>query len=276
LTFIDNHLAQNRIKVEDRPFLFYFASQAIHVPHTPPKDYDGDDSEVNEKVLGITGGRTGDFVYELDVRVGKILKKIEDAGLAGNTIVFFTSDNGALWPKVCDFGSPEHDNNGPLRDYKASIYEGGHRVPFIVKWPGHVKPGSVSDELMLAQDWVATMYELTGQDTEEDQALDSTSLLSLITDRRKGKEPLHPFVLYQAGYSKDGAIREGDWVLTVNRHNKAEELYNLGNDLSQENNLIDRPEYGQLIDRLHATFTEHNDHDSDTREPRTTKAFRIT
>ncbi len=85
-----------------------------------------------------------------------------------------------------------------------------------------------------------------------------------------------PFVLYQAGYSKDGAIREGDWVLTVNRHNKAEELYNLGNNLSQENNLIDRPEYGQLIDRLHATFIEHNDHDSDTREPRTTKAFRIT
>ena len=85
-----------------------------------------------------------------------------------------------------------------------------------------------------------------------------------------------PFVLYQAGYSKDGAIREGDWVLTVNRHNKAEELYNLGNNLSQEDNLIDRPEYGQLIDRLHATFIEHNDHDSDTREPRTTKAFRIT
>ncbi|HUV66247.1 MAG TPA: hypothetical protein VMW24_20310 [Sedimentisphaerales bacterium] len=68
-----------------------------------------------------------------------------------------------------------------------------------------------------------------------------------------------------------------DWLAqTVNRHNKAEELYNLGNDLSQENNLMDRPEYGQLIDRLHATFIEHNDHDSDTREPRTTKAFRIT
>ena len=119
------------------------------------------------------------------------------------------------------------------------------------------------------------MYELTGRDMEEDQALDSTSLLTLITGKRKGKEPLHPFILYQAGYSKDGAIREGDWVLTVNRHNKAEELYNLGNDLSQENNLIDRPEYGQLIDRLHATFIEHNDHNSETREPRTTKAFHL-
>ncbi len=276
LAFIDNHLARNKAKGEDRPFMLYFASQAIHVPHTPPKDYDGDAGEINEKVLGVTGGRTGDMVYELDVQVGKLLDKLDDAGLTENTIVFFTSDNGALWPRVCDFGIAGHDNNGPLRDYKASVYEGGHRVPFIVKWPGHVEPGSVSDELVLAQDWVATMYELTGQDMEEDQALDSTSLLSLITGRRKDAEPLHPFVLYQAGYSKDGAIREGHWVLTVNRHNKAEELYNLGDDLAQENNLIDQPQYLELVDRLHATFLKHNDHDTDTREPRTTKAFRVT
>jgi len=273
--FIDNHLAQNKAKGQDRPFLLYFASQAIHVPHTPPKDYDGDASEINEKVLGITGGRTGDFVYELDVQVGKLLQKLDVAGLAENTIVFFTSDNGALWPRVCDFGIAEHDNNGPLRDYKASIYEGGHRVPFIVKWPGNVKPGSLSDEIMLAQDWVATMYELTGRDMDEDQALDSTSLLTLITGKRKGKEPLHPFILYQAGYSKDGAIREGDWVLTVDRHNKAEELYNLGNDLAQKNNLIDRPEYRDIIDRIHMKFLKHNDHNEKTRDPRTTEVFRV-
>ena len=273
--FIDNHLAKNKAKGQDRPFLLYFASQAIHVPHTPPKDYDGDASEINEKVLGITGGRTGDFVYELDVQVGKLLQKLDVAGLAENTIVFFTSDNGALWPRVCDFGIAEHDNNGPLRDYKASIYEGGHRVPFIVKWPGHVKPGSISNEIMLAQDWVATMYELTGRDMDEDQALDSTSLLTLITGKRKGKEPLHPFILYQAGYSKDGAIREGDWVLTVDRHNKAEELYNLDNDLAQKNNLIGRPEYRDIIDRMHVKFLKHNDHNEKTRDPRTTEAFRV-
>ena len=272
--FIDNHLAQNRVKGEDRPFLLYFASQAIHVPHTTPKDYDGDASEINEPVEGITGGPTGDFVYELDVQVGKLLQKIDDAGLAENTIIFFTSDNGALWPRICDFGNEEHDNNGPLRDYKASIYEGGHRVPFIVKWPGQVEPGSVSKEPVLAQDWVATMYELCGQDMEEDQAMDCTSLLPLITGKRLNKDPLHPFILYQAGYAYDGAIREGDWVLMVNRENKAEELYNLGKDLAQENNLIDIPEHRELIDRLHAKFLKHNDHIDETQEPRTTKAFR--
>jgi arylsulfatase A-like enzyme len=274
LRFIDNHQARNRIEGEERPFLLYFASQAIHVPHTPPKDYDGDASELHEQVEGITGGPTGDFVYELDIQVGKLLKKLEDAGLTENTIVFFTSDNGALWPRICDFGIEEHDNNGPLRDYKASIYEGGHRVPFIVKWPGHVEPGSVSKEPVLAQDWVATMYELTGQDMEEDQAMDCTSLLPLLTGKRKSKKPLHPFMLYQAGYAYDGAIREGDMVLMVNRENKAIELYDLGKDLAQEHDLIDVPKYRRLIGRLQAKFLLHNDHNDETMEPRTTKAFR--
>jgi hypothetical protein len=115
---------------------------------------------------------------------------------------------------------------------------------------------------------------LCGQDMEEDQAMDCTSLLGLITGKRLSKEPLHPFMLYQAGYAYDGAIREGDWVLMVNRENKADELYMLGNDLAQENNLIDIPEHRELIDRLHAKFLEHNDHIDETQEPRTTKAFR--
>ncbi len=274
--FIDDHLAQNRAKAQTRPFMLYFASQAIHVPHTPPIDFDGDAREIHEKVAGVTGGKTGDFVYELDRQVGKLLKKLEDTGLADTTLIFFTSDNGALWPRVCEYGDPAHDNNGPLRDYKASVYEGGHRVPFIVKWPKRVKPGSVSDELILAQDWVATMYELTQQDMAEDQAMDSTSLLSLITHEKTDKTPLHPFVLYQAGYAFDGAIRQGHWVLTVDRKNQATELYDLGHDLAQENNLIDRPQYRNLVDRLHAKFLKHNDHKEETRDPRTTEAFRVT
>lgn len=273
--FIDNHLQQNRINKEDRPFLLYFASQAIHVPHTPPKDFDGDASVIDEQVSSVTGGVTSDMVYELDIQVGKLLQKLELEGLSENTIVIFTSDNGALWPRVCDYGNAAHDNNGPLRDYKASIYEGGHRVPFIIKWPGAVKPGSVSDELILAQDWVATMYELTRQNMEEDQALDCTSLMPVIRGNQKEGEPLHPFVLYQAGYSRDGAIREGDWVLTVDRENKARELYNLSNDLAQEKNLVSDPGYRKMIERLHAKFLKFNDHRNETRDPRTTEVYQI-
>ena len=275
INFIDNHLQKNRINGEAKPFLLYFASQAIHVPHTPPNDYDGDDTVINEKVKGTTGGATSDLVYELDLQVGKLLHKLEVEGLVGNTIVFFTSDNGALWPKVCDYGNSGHDNNGPLQGYKADVYEGGHRVPFIIKWPGNIEPGTVSDETVLSQDWVATMYEITNQNMQDDQAMDCTSLLPLITGNRKSKEPLHPFILYQAGYAYDGAIREGNWVLMVNRENKATELYNLKSDLVQETNLIDRPEYLTIIKRLRDIFLMHNDHKNDTQEPRTTVAYHV-
>jgi arylsulfatase A-like enzyme len=189
--------------------------------------------------------------------------------------VIFTSDNGALWPEICDFGPEAHDNNGPLRDYKASVYEGGHRVPFIVKWPARVRPNSVSDELVLGQDWVATLYELTGQPMDADQAMDSTSLMPLLLGESLS-QPLHPFVLYQAGFAYDGAIREGDMVLMVDRENEATELYDLGADLAQANNLIGNPEYAQLVARLQAKFLLHNDHDDATfGEPRTTAVLRV-
>lgn len=273
LGFIDDHLHQNKLQSEDKPFMVYFASQAIHVPHTPPNDFDGDDTELNEQVNGITGGATGDFVYELDMQVGKLMQKLEDENIAGNTIVIFTSDNGALWPKICDFGNPEHDNNGPLRGYKASIYEGGHRIPFIISWPGKVSPNSVSNEPVLAQDWVATMYELTGQSMQPDQAMDCTSLLPLITGNRNEQTPLHPFIIYQAGFAYDGAIRQDNWVLVVDRENKATELYNLKEDLQQKNNLIDAAEHQELIEELKTTFLKHNDHNDKTLEPRTTVAY---
>jgi arylsulfatase A-like enzyme len=272
--FIDDHLALNVANDEDRPFLVYFASQAIHVPHTPPNDFDGVDAELNEPVNGTTGGATSDFVYELDIQVGKLLEKLEDEGLVENTIIFFTSDNGALWPRICDHGDPEHDNNGPLRDYKASVYEGGHRVPFIIKWPGKIEPGQVSDEPVLAQDWVATMYEITHQDMQEDQAMDCTSLLPLITGERIDDSPLHPFLIYQAGFAYDGAIREGNWVLMVDRNNEATELYNLETDLAQEVNLIGEAEHGELIQRLKEKFLTYNDHVDKTLDPRTTEVFK--
>ena len=274
LQFIDDHQKLNRKNRVNKPFLLYYASEAIHVPHTPPVDFDGDPGVLDEPVEGITGGVTGDMVYELDMQAGKLLRKLEEEGLSENTIVFFTSDNGALWPEICDFGNPDHDNNGPFRGYKASIYEGGHRVPFIVKWPGQVQPGSVSDQLVLAQDWVATMHEIAGIPMEEDQAMDCTSLLPLLEGRQPAGEPLHPFVLYQEGYAYKGAIREGSLVLVVDRDNEATELYDLSTDLAQEHNLIDEATWSAEIDRLKQKFLRYNDHDNDTFEPRTTRAYR--
>lgn len=221
---------------------------------------------------------TSDVLYELDLQVGKILKKLEEEGIADNTIIIFTSDNGALWPAVTRYGDPDHDNNGPLRDYKASIYEGGHRVPFIAKWgDGTLKgsvitPGSVSDQVVMGQDWVATMYELTEQNMQEDQAMDSSSLLPILLGEH-GDQPLHEFILYQAGFAYTGAIREGDLVLVVDRNNEATELYDLAEDLGQEKNLIEEKEYEETISRLRKKFLKYNSHDNDIITPRTTKPY---
>ena len=278
--FIDRHLRENEKTGENRPFMLYFSSQAIHVPHSPPFDFDGDPSTIDEQVYGVTGAMTSDVLYELDLQVGKIMDKLEEEGIADNTLVIFTSDNGALWPNVTHYGDPGHDNNGPLRDYKASVYEGGHRVPFIAKWGDGtqsgsiIPPGTVSDQLIVGHDWVATMYDLTGQSMEEDQALDSASLLSVFTGKRAGDDPVHEFILYQAGFAYDGAIREGSLVLVVDRNNEATELYDLSTDLGQENNLIREEKYKDTITRLHQKFLKYNDHDNSTVMPRTTKAFR--
>ncbi|HVS33516.1 MAG TPA: sulfatase-like hydrolase/transferase [Thermoanaerobaculia bacterium] len=275
LQFIDDHLALNRREKRDRPFLLYFSSQAIHVPHTPPIDFDGDPKVLDRPVKGRTGGRTSDVLYELDLQLGDIVAKLRKEGLLENTIIIFTSDNGALWPNVVEYGDPRHDNNGPFRDYKASVYEGGHRVPFIVRWGdgtaagSKVAPGTVSDQLIVNHDWVATMYELTGQTMAADQAMDSASLLPILTGTQKG--PLHEFVIYQAGFAYDGAIREGSMVLLVDRDNKATELYDLSTDIAQERNLIADAKYRDEVARLRAKFLQYNDHDNTTfHEPRTT------
>ena len=278
LEFIDDHLAMNKRSGRNQPFLLYFSSQAIHVPHTPPIDFDGDPDVLDAPVGGVTGAPTSDMVYELDMQLGTIIAKLRDEDLLENTIIIFTSDNGALWPDVVKYGDPRHDNNGPFRDYKASVYEGGHRVPFIVRWGdgtpkgSKIAPNTVSDQLIIGHDWVATMYELTGQDIPEDQAMDAASLMPILTGKQKG--PLHEFVIYQAGYAYDGAIRDGDLVLLVDKENKATELYDLATDIAQEHNLIEEPKYRDLVPRLRAKFLKYNDHDDETfDEPRTTKRF---
>lgn len=278
--FIDQHQRGNEKSGSKQPFMLYFSSQAIHVPHTPPFDFDGDPSTIDEQVYGVTGAMTSDVLYELDLQVGKIMKKLEEEGIADNTLIIFTSDNGALWPRITHYGDPEHDNNGPLRDYKASIYEGGHRVPFIAKWGdgtkagSYIPPGSISNQLIVGHDWVATMYELTQQEMQEDQAKDSASLLSILTGKQSEDNPLHEFIIYQAGFALDGAIREKDLVLMVNRKNEATELYDLSTDLGQENNLIGGEQYKDIIARLHQKFLKYNDHDNETIDPRTTEVFK--
>ncbi|MEO0997507.1 MAG: arylsulfatase, partial [Pseudomonadota bacterium] len=273
--FIQRHLTANSQSGGDRPFALFYSSQAIHVPHTPPIDFDGDPQPLDLPVAGQTGGATSDMIVELDLQVGALLAALESAGVLNDTLVFFTSDNGALPPNVADYGTAMHDSNGPWRGYKASVYEGGHRVPFIARWgdgtPGgsRIVPGSVSGQTVVTHDWVATIYALTGQPMAADQAMDSASLLPILLDGKD--EPVHEFVLYQAGFALEGAIRHGDHVLVVDEHGRATELYDLRSDPQQAHDMIGEPAHAARAETLRRTFLRHNDRDAASfDEPRTT------
>ncbi|QQE12339.1 sulfatase-like hydrolase/transferase [Planctomycetota bacterium] len=280
--FIDNHLENDG----DKPFMMYYASQAIHVPHTPPIDFDGDPSTIDQPVKGATGGVTSDMILELDMQVGKLMDKLEDEGIAENTLVIFTSDNGGLDPYKTSaaYGDVEHDSTGELRDWKSSVYEGGHRVPFIAKWGDGtdagsiITPGSTSDQTIGGIDWVATMYDLTGQAVMADQAMDSATLLPELLGQND--EVIHEMFMSFGGPGKTGpdalnkkgkeaAVRLGDLVLLVTNDGTAIELYDLGSDLKQEINLIDQAEYADEVAVMREFYLDHNEQT----EARTTEAL---
>lgn len=182
------------------PFFLYFATHDIHVPRMP-----------NKRFAGKTAmGPRGDAIAELDWCVGQVLDKLDKLGLAGNTIVLFSSDNGP----VVDDGYKddaveklgEHRPAGPWRGGKYSNFEGGTRVPLIVRWPGRVKPG-VSSALVGQQDFLASFAGLTGQAIPGGAAPDSTNLLeALLGKSRIGRRHI-------VEHARALSYREGEWKM---------------------------------------------------------------
>lgn len=276
--FIDQHERSNEKRRGRTPFFLYYCPEAVHWPHTPPIDFDGDPTTIDQPVKGVTPGPTSDMIYELDLQVGAIIQKLKDEGILENTLVIFTSDNGGLAPKAVRFGDAEHDTTGVLRGHKATTYEGGHRVPFIAMWGdgtrdgSKIAPGTVNTQLIAAHDWVATLYELTGQDMDEGQAMDSVSLLPVLLGRQSISEPIRDFL--QFGF---GGIRVGDYFLLCDRKTaRPTELYDLSKDLSQTTNLIGETTQQQRIKTMQAMSLKYDNRDSkDLSEPRSTPAFKV-
>ena len=152
------------------PFLLFMPLTA---PHTP--------IAVNDEWKGKSGlGDYADFVMETDAVIGRVLKALDDSGAADETLVVFTSDNGcAPYIGVDELEKKGHFPSGPLRGYKADAWDGGHRVPFIVRWPGIVKPGSKCDELVSQADLMATFAEVLETKLADNEGEDSFSLLPL-------------------------------------------------------------------------------------------------
>jgi len=218
------------------PFFLEVSTHSIHVPRVPSPMFAGKSD----------CGVRGDAIVEFDWTVGQVLDKLNRLGLADNTLVILTSDNGGVLDnngpdKVHGIGDPDatngHSPNGVLRGTKATVWEGGTRVPLLVRWPGTVKPGT-SDALMSQMDLLASLAALTGQTLTKGQAADSENHLDALLGRTaRGRE----FLVEQSNGGAPFGFRHGSWkLLPVGGGKKggAEvELYNLASDLGESKNL---------------------------------------
>ena len=186
---------------KDQPFFAYLAFNSPHYPIVPNQEFHGRSK----------AGYYGDFVIETDAMVGKVLDALKKHGFADDTMVIFSADNGpenAAFQRLEEF---DQWSSGKFRGVKRDIYEGGHRVPFIVRWPGKVKAGAVSDETVSQVDLAATFANMVGYRLGKDEAIDSYNLLPAL----KGEgypRPLRTATVQNTSANKF-ALRQGDWVL---------------------------------------------------------------
>ena len=190
-----------------RPFLIFYSTQAVHVPHVPAEALDG------ARIAGQAPDPHGDMLLELDAQIGMLIRALQGAGVDQNTLFIFTSDNGGLkdsvYPKAAALG---HDATNGLRGAKGRIWEGGHRVPLLVVWPGVVAEGARSSALVSGVDLMATLASVMGQDIPRDAVLDSVDLLPLLTGKPEARG--HGVLVH---YTNKGlaALRQGNWKLVV-------------------------------------------------------------
>jgi arylsulfatase A-like enzyme len=207
--------------------LLYLPLTAPHTPITPSAAWRGKS--------GL--GDYGDFVMQTDAVIGRVLDALDQNGVANNTFVLVTSDNGcASVVGPASLEAKGHFPSGPLRDYKASVYEGGHREPFLVRWPGVVGPGSVSGQYVHQADLIATLAEIWGVPLPANAGEDSFSFLPLL----KGSDK--PIREHGVNTACNGlpSLRQGPWKLVLAADAEAKtdvQLYNLERDLGETTNV---------------------------------------
>ncbi len=255
-TFTEKAITYLESRAENQePFFLYLPLAAPHTPWVPTEAHDGSSG----------AGTYGDFVNMVDAAVGEILESIDRLQLSENTIVVFTSDNGPFWgPEWIErFG---HRAAGALRGMKADIWEGGHRVPFIVRWPGQISAGSSSDRTTTLTNWFATSADILGVPLDDGAGQDSISILPELLGE------VHPEDDPVVHHSFEGvfAVRQGPWKLVEDRgsggfsepvHYEPQpgepegQLYNLDEDPSEERNVyLDRPDLVRALSQTLATI----------------------
>ena len=229
-----------------KPFFLYLPYPTPHHPVCPLPEFQGQGN----------AGAYGEFVIETDFRIGQILDFLKQSGLDENTLIVFSSDNGPenTWPaRIKDF---DHDSRGSFRGGKRSVYEGGHRVPFLLRWPAGVKsPGHKWDKAVGQIDLLATFAEILKVKLPDNAGEDSQSFASVILDENARHERL-PLIMHGSS-PRRYAITDGDWKLIMPYKNKSYELYNLSKDPAETKNLVkDYPEKVKtLIQKINKIIT---------------------
>ena len=204
----------------DQPFFVYLPHTMPHVPLHVSEEFKGSSES----------GLYGDVMQELDWSVGQILQTLQKLDLEENTLVIYTSDNGP-WLSKGDRGG----SAGPLREGKFTTYEGGFRMPCIMRWPGVISAGSVCHEVAGTIDLLPTFAQLADAQVPQDRVIDGKSILPLITGEPGAKSPHEAYYYYRG--SNLQAVRQGRWKL---RMAGKPELYNLREDIGEQNNLADK------------------------------------
>ncbi|MEO6924742.1 MAG: arylsulfatase [Bryocella sp.] len=242
-------IIKERATKPDQPFFLYLAYPAPHNPWFPLPEYQGKSR----------AGSYGDYVVEVDAMLGKIMQALKETGQDKNTLLIFTSDNGADW-KPDNIARYEHRANGDWRGEKADVWEAGHRIPFIARWSGHIPAGTVNNEMASLTDLMATAAAIVDKKLPANAGEDSYNFLPALL--RTNKKPVRDFLVSE---SKDGmlTILDGVWKLEeglgsggfsepqrVERQpgGPSGQLYNLAIDPEETNNLYQ--EHPEIVARL--------------------------
>ncbi len=246
-------------QADQGPFFLYVPLTAPHTPWLPTEEFQGR-TEV---------GWYGDFVAQVDAVMGEIVAAVDKAGVGDNTLIIITSDNGSHWP-VAQIEFHQHRANADYRGQKADIHEAGHRIPFLVRWPGRVPAGTVCDDTIGLQDLMATCAAVVGAELPDNAGEDSVNLLPAMLGATRGR-PVREAIVHHSG---DGmfAIRRGDWKLILGlgsggftqpaRVEPAEgepagQLYNLASDPAETTNrYADEP---QIVAELSALLEHYQE-----------------
>ena len=223
----------------DGPFFLYLAHTMPHWPQYASERFAGKSRN----------GKWGDTVEEIDWSTGQILRKLEELGIDGRTLVVFTSDNG---------GATRHGaSNAPLRGSKGTTWEGGHRVCFLARWPGHIPAGTASDAMAISFDLLPTFAALAGAEMPRDRVIDGKDIRQLLLSEDAVATPHIAYYYYFMTHLN--AVRSGRWKLHVARMggrypdyepNPVLELYDLASDIGESRNVA--AANPQVVERLKA------------------------